>query len=128
MNYIKLLWRERYMGFLIILLCAALGSIRGAVKENGEFFIGVTKEDEVRMDTAGKDAPELVGVIPLAAEQNRWRNFSYALHYAGRGVVCYGILTAVYLSLYHSRFCVAIRTFWAGTYRRKRQGGDQHGD
>lgn len=112
MNYMKLLWRERYMGFLVILLCSALGSVRGAMKEQGEFFIGVTQEDEARVDEAGEEAPEMVGVIPLAAEQNRWRNFSYAVHYAGRGAVCYCILTAVYLPLYDCRFCVAFRAFW----------------
>ncbi len=30
MNYGKLLWRKAYVGLLIILLCACLGSILGA--------------------------------------------------------------------------------------------------
>lgn len=111
MNYIKLLKENMYAGFLIVMLCACLGSIRGAWKESGESFIGVTQEDLAAMEQAGEGAPDMVGIIPLAAEQNYWHNFSYALHYAGRGCVCYCILTAVYLPLYHCRICVAFRDF-----------------
>lgn len=103
MNYIKLLRKEAYLGVLIILLCACLGSIRGALKESGESFIGVTEADLEDRENAGDNAPDMVGIIALAAEQNRWRNFSYAVHYAGRGVVCYCILMAMYLPLYHCR-------------------------
>ncbi len=144
MNYIKLLWENRYTGILILLLCACLGSIRGAMKESGEPFIpasnesksclhdldecregqiprssaagyltGVTQEDLAGMEQAGKDAPDMIGIIPLASEQNRWRNFSYAVHYAVRGAVCYCLLMAVYLPLYHCRFFSAVRDFWS---------------
>ncbi len=113
MTYMRMLWQNRYMGLLILLLCACLGSIRGAMKEKGELFIGVTQEDLASMDQAGEGAPEMVGVMPLAAEQNRFRNFSYAVHYAGRGAVCYCLLTAVYLPLYQCRFFSAIRDFWS---------------
>lgn len=104
MTYIKLLWEKAYLGFMIILLCACLGSVRGALKESGEFFIGVTEEDLYNREKAGDGAPEMIGVIALAAEQNRWRNFSYAAHYAGRGVICYCLLMAVYLPVYRRRF------------------------
>lgn len=103
MSYIKLLWRKAYVGLLIILLCACLGSIRGAWKERGEPFIGVTETDLAEIEHAGESAPEMVGVIALAAEQHRWLNFDYAAHYAGRGVVCYCVLMAVYLPLYRRR-------------------------
>lgn len=111
MNYIKLLWKEAYLGALIILLCACLGSIRGALKESREPYIGVTEADLENREKAGEDAPDMVGVIALAAEQNRWRNFSYAAHYAGRGVVCYCILVAAYLPLYHCRLFQVLRAF-----------------
>ena len=111
MSYIKFLWKNKYVGFFIILFCACLGSIRGALKESGEPFIGVTQEDLAVMEQAGDSAPEMVGIIPLASEQNRWQNFDYAAHYAGRGVVCYCILMAVYLPLYHCRFFVMLRGF-----------------
>lgn len=111
MNYIRLLWEKRYVGFLVIILCACLGSIRGAMKENREPFIGVTQEDLTNMEQAGRNAPDMIGIIPLASEQNRWCNFSYAVHYAGRGVVCYCILMAAYLPLYHCRFFVSLRDF-----------------
>lgn len=111
MRYIRFLRKKAYLGFLTVLLCACLGSIRGAVKENGEPFIGVTEADLACMEEAGVSVPDLTGVIPLAAEQNRWRNFSYAVHYAARGFACYCILMAVYLPIYHCRFCVAVRAF-----------------
>lgn len=94
MRYGKLLWSKAYVGLLIVLLCACLGSIRGAWKERGEGYIGVTQEDLANMENAGESAPEMIGVMGLAAEQNRWHNFGYAIHYAGRGVVCYCILMA----------------------------------
>lgn len=103
MSYSKLLWRKAHVGLLIILLCACLGSIRGAWKERGEPFIGVTKTDLADMDHAGESAPEMAGVIALAAEQYRRLNFDYAVHYAGRGVVCYCVLMAVYLPLWRRR-------------------------
>ena len=112
MNYIRVLKENIYIGFLVILLCACLGSIRGALKESGEPFIGVTQDDLAVMDQAGIGAPEMVGIMPLASEQNRWRNFSYAVHYAGRGVVCYCVLMAIYLPVYHCRFFVMLRDFW----------------
>lgn len=114
MKYIKLLWSKAYMGLLIVLLCACLGSIRGAWKERGEPYIGVTEADLENMEHAGESAPDMVGIIGLASEQNRWHNFSYAAHYAGRGVVCYCVLMALYLPLYNCRFCVVIRTFFGG--------------
>ncbi len=103
MNYIRFLWDKKYVGLLIVLVCACLGSVRGAWKESGEPFIGVTEMDLADMENAGAGAPEMTGVIALAAEQNRWLNFDYAFHYAGRGVVCYCVLAAAYMPL-HQRY------------------------
>ncbi len=35
MNYIRFLWDKKYVGLLIVLVCACLGSVRGAWKESG---------------------------------------------------------------------------------------------
>jgi len=109
MNYFVLLRKQAYFGVLIIMVCACLGSIRGAWKENQEGYIGVTQEDQERMGEAGVSAPEMIGVMGLAAEQNRWHNFGYAYHYALRGVMCYCILMAFYCSFYHCRFFERLR-------------------
>lgn len=103
MKYARLLWSKAYVGLLIVLLCACLGSIRGAWKEKGESYVGVTAADLANRECAGESAPIMVGVIALAAEQSRWHNFSYAAHYAGRGVMCYLIVMAVYLPFSDSR-------------------------
>jgi len=100
MGYIRLLRKKAAFGFLIILGCACLGSIRGAMKENREPFIGVTQKDLEISKQAGKSAPDLTGLVALAFEQNRWRNFSYAAIYSRRGIVIYCILTAVYFPVY----------------------------
>lgn len=112
MSYIRLLWEKAYLGLLIVLLCACFGSVRGAIKESREPFIGVTQEDLSDMEAAGDNAPEMVGVIALAVEQNRWRNFSYAAHYAVRGVAVYCMLMAAYLPLYHCRGFKAFRALF----------------
>lgn len=109
-KYVHLLWENAYVGLLIVLLCACLGSIRGAWKEKREPYIGVTQEDMANMENAGESAPDMVGIIALAAEQSRWYNLSYAYHYAWRGVVCYCILMAVYRPLYHCRFFKTLRS------------------
>lgn len=111
MNYFILMRKQAYLGALIIMVCACLGSIRGALKENQEGYIGVTQEDFSRMGEAGVSAPEMIGVMALAAEQNRWHNFGYACHYAFRGVVLYCTLMAVYCLLYHCRFFEALRVW-----------------
>ena len=59
MRYGKLLWSKAYVGLLIVLLCACLGSIRGAWKERGEGYIGVTQEDLANMGNAGCGAEQV---------------------------------------------------------------------
>lgn len=111
MNYFRLLRQKAYIGLLIVLLCACAGSIRGAAKEYEEAPYDITEADVAAMGQPEKTAPNLAGVIPLTAEQNRWYNFSYALHYAGRGFVIYFVMTAVYLPLYRVPLFVALRAF-----------------
>lgn len=103
MNYFVLLKKKAYLGVLLIMVCACLGSIRGAWKESEESYIGVTQEDLARMGEAGVNAPKMIGVMGLAAEQNRWHNFGYAYHYAWRGAACYCVLMAVYFPLWYRR-------------------------
>ncbi len=104
MRYLRLLWDKKYVGLLIVLACACLGSVRGAWKESGEPFIGVTQADLEDKGNAGESAPVMTGVIALAAAQNRWLNFDYAAHYAARGVVCYCVLMAVYMGVHQRHF------------------------
>ena len=109
-KYLRLLTGRMYFGVMVILACACLGSVRGAMKESREPFIGVTEADMDRMQD-GVAGPDLTGIMPLAAEQNRWRNFSYAVIYAGRGLVIYCVLMAVYLPLYRLRCLQVLRSF-----------------
>lgn len=111
MNYLRLLRQKAYIGLLIVLLCACAGSIRGAAKEYKEAPYDITEADMAAMGQPEGTAPDLVGVIPLAAEQNRWYNFSYAAHYAGRGFVIYCVVMAVYLPLYRFPMFAALRAF-----------------
>ena len=109
--YLKLLKEKIYFGFLVIISCACLGSIRGAWKEMGEGFIGITPDDINIMQQNDSNAPELTGIVPLAAEQNRWHNFGYAIVYAKRGAILYCVLLILYLPMYHFRFFKKIRIF-----------------
>lgn len=110
-TYLKLLRQKLYIGFIIVLGCASLGAVRGAWREDKDFYIGVTKQDMEMMQNADTDMPDLIGIVGLAAEQNRWNNFEYAFIYAKRGVVIYCIFIAVYLPLYQCRFFRSIRAF-----------------
>ncbi|MCM1224598.1 MAG: hypothetical protein NC548_60135 [Lachnospiraceae bacterium] len=110
-TYFLFLRKKFYIGFCIILSCAFLGALRGAWKENGEGYIGITQDDLAVMQQNDGNAPELTGIIGLAAEQERWRNFDYAWIYALRGMVIYCVLMAVYLPMYRLRFFKALRTF-----------------
>lgn len=114
MSYIKLLRQKVYIGSFIVLLCACAGSIRGAVKEYKEAPYYITEADIAAMGQPEGTAPDLVGIIPLAAEQNRWHNFGYAAHYAGRGFVIYCIMMALYLPLYKFSPFVRLRAFLKG--------------
>lgn len=109
--YLLLFKKKIYFGFLVILSCACLGSIRGAWKETKEGWIGVTPYDISIMQQDDSKAPDLIGIIPLAAEQNRWHNFGYALAYARRGFILYCLLLVIYLPMYHFRFFEMIRKF-----------------
>lgn len=112
MSYIRLLRHKVYIGVFIVLMCACLGSLRGAWKESREpYHTDISQEDIAGMGQPKGSVPDLIGVIPLAAEQNRWYNFSYAIHYAGRGFVLYCVVMAIYLPLYSLRFFSALRMF-----------------
>ncbi len=108
-RYIRLLKEKMYIGVMVILVCACVGSFRGAYKEEKTFWVGVTQEDGMLAEQAGKTAPDLIGVIPLAAEQMHGKNFEYAYIYAFRGVVLYCLLMLFYLPVYHFRIFVWVR-------------------
>lgn len=109
-TYLKLLKRKFYFGFLVILSCACLGSIRGALYESND-YIGVTQDDLDIMQQPDHSAPDLIGIFPLASEQNGWHNFSYAVIYAKRGFIIYCILMACYSLIYDFRFFKWVRRF-----------------
>lgn len=109
--YFRLIKQKSYIGFCIVLSCAFLGALRGAWKESGTGYIGVTQNDLVIMQQNDDNAPDLIGIIGLAAEQERWYNFNYALIYGGRGIIIYCLLMAAYLPLYGLRFFKVIRAF-----------------
>ena len=45
----------------------------------------------------------MTGLCALAAEQNQWKNFSYAAAYGRRGILLYLVMMACYLPLYRLR-------------------------
>lgn len=108
MTYLKFLKQKIYLCILIIFGFAMLGSVLGARKESKEPLNGITQEDTLIMQQ-GTDAPELIGILPLAANQNNWYNFKYAFIFGCAGILVYCILMAVYMPLYHFRFFVFIR-------------------
>lgn len=108
MEYIKLLKRKLYLGILIILGCALLGSVLGARKESKEPLNGIVWED-IQALQSGSAAPELTGILPLAANQNNWYNFKAALAFALAGIVIYCIVIALYQIVYSCRFFVCLR-------------------
>ncbi len=108
MEYIRLLKRKLYLGILIILGCALLGSVLGARKESKEPLNGIVQED-IQALQLGSAAPELTGVLPLAANQNNWLNFKFAFAFALAGIVIYCIVIALYKIVYSCKFFVCLR-------------------
>lgn len=94
--YLKFFKQKIYLGVLLVFCCACFGSIRGAWKESMEPYIWITEEDVIKQQS-GESAPILTGIMALAAEQNRWYNFDYAIIYGGRGIILYCLLLALYL-------------------------------
>lgn len=112
-KYCGFLKRKIYLGVLIVFGMGLIGGVFGARKESMEPLIGVTQEDITISSQANGDMPELTGIVPLAAEQNKWYNFQYSFIFGMAGIVIYCILIAVYLRMYHMRFCQIIR-HWLG--------------
>lgn len=115
-EYYKFLKTKIYIGILIVLGCATLGSVLGARKESKEPLTGVTREDirlSAREDYRG---PELTGILPLAAEQNKWYNFKYAAIFGFAGGFIFCGLMAVYRHYFYLRPFKIIRE-WIGADR-----------
>ena len=110
-TYFRLLKQKMYIGFLVILSCAFLGALRGAWKESHEGYINVTQNDLELMHQNDINVPDMIGIIALAAEQERWYNFEYAVIYGRRGIVLYCLLMLAYLPLYRLRFFEMLRAF-----------------
>lgn len=110
MTYISLLKEKVYLGVIIIFICALLGSVLGARKESKEPLNGIIQSDIDKMQQINE--PIMIGQLPLAANQNNWYNFQYAVLCAGIGCLLYLICIAIYLPLYEMAFFVWIRTFF----------------
>ncbi len=108
MNYLKFLKQKIYLCILIVCGFAMLGSVLGARKEAKEPLNGILQEDTLIAEQE-VESPELIGIFPLAANQNNWYNFKYASLFACAGLLFYCILMAIYMPLYHLRFFVCIR-------------------
>lgn len=117
-NYLKLLKEKLYLGVLIVLGLAMLGSVLGARKESKEPLAGITERDMQILQQDDSSAPELIGIFPLAAEQNKWYNFKYAGVFGCLGIMLYCILMAVYLPLYNLSFFQSVRK-WLGLIERE---------
>ena len=98
-KYLKFLKMKIYLGILIVLGMAMLGSVLGARKESNEPLVGITQED-MEIAAGMGPAPDLIGILPLAAGQNQWYNFKFAFAFGMAGVVIYCIFMAVYLHFY----------------------------
>ncbi len=112
-KYLKFLKEKIYLGILIVMGLAMLGSVLGARKESKEPLTGITERDIQISQQDDSSAPELIGVFPLAAEQNKWYNLKYAGIFGCLGIILYCILMAVYLPLYDMTFFKAVRK-WLG--------------
>lgn len=115
MKYFHFLKRKLYLGILIILGCATFGSVLGARKESKEPLNDIIQKDTIILQQNPENAPILIGILPLAANQNNWYNFKYALFFSGIGVILYCLLMAIYMSLYNLRLFVRIRNRFKGT-------------
>lgn len=112
-KYYEFLKGKIYLGILIVLGMAMLGSVLGARKESLEPLAGITQEDMKIAGEAGR-VPDLIGILPLAAEQNQWYNFKIAFIFGMVGAVIYCILMAIYMRLYGSHIFRVIRNFFGG--------------
>lgn len=132
-TYLQLFKKKIYLGILIVLGCAMLGSVLGARKESTEPLPGITDAESAVAYTANDttkytaditaesttdmlsekaaDAPVLLGEIALASTQNKWYNFRYAAVFAIIGVLLYGVIVAIYVPLYEKAFFVSLRKF-----------------
>lgn len=110
-KYYKFLKIKIYLGILMVLGMAMLGSVLGARKESNEPLAGITQADLEAAKRTGQ-VPDLTGVLPLAAGQNQWYNFKFAFFFGAAGAVIYCISMAVYMRLYDLRIFQSIRNFW----------------
>lgn len=106
-KYLIFLKKKLYMGILIILGFAMLGSVLGARKESKEPLNGIMEEDLLLQE---ENRPELAGVLPLAANQNKWYNFQFAFGFGIIGIIVWGVLMILYLKTYDKHFFVVIRS------------------
>lgn len=111
MKYLIFLRQKLYIAILIVCGFAMLGSILGARKESKESVTvyGPVSDDTISFQESGESLPELAGYLPLAADQNKWYNFKYAVIFAGAGIVLYCLFMAVYLPLYQNPFFLWMR-------------------
>lgn len=119
-KFFDFLREKMYLGILIVLGCAMLGSVLGARKESKETLPGIVPADLQLMEQANENAPELTGILPMAASQNKWYNFKYAIAFGLAGAVIYCFLMAIYMCLYDIRFFKTLRHFLkTGFYEEK---------
>jgi hypothetical protein len=71
--------REHLLFFIFIVSgCAAVMSAKGAAVES-KMSVGITENDINAIKNAKNGTLALTGVLPIAAEQNMWLSFKYAL-------------------------------------------------
>ena len=109
-KYLTFLKQNLFLGFLIISCFAMLGSVLGARKESKEPLPGITTE-EVQLTelSSATDAPVLTGILPLAASQNKWYNFKYALFFSAFGLLAFFCVSALYMRFHEVRLFKIIR-------------------
>jgi hypothetical protein len=89
--------REHLLFFIFIVSgCAAVMSAKGAAVES-KMSVGITENDINAIKNAKNGTLELTGVLPIAAEQNMWLSFRYAL-IGGAVGICIGFLI---IGIYH---------------------------
>lgn len=89
---------------MIISCFALLGSVFGARKESKEPLPGVTTEEvQLAEHSSAADAPVLTGILLLAASQNKWYNFKYALIFSAFGLLVFFCVSALYMRFYEVR-------------------------
>lgn len=108
----KIFWIEikNHILFCLTIIAGfgAIMSVKGASVES-LMSVGITQRDMQNAADAAANVPALTGILPLAAEQNMWLSFRYAVVGALAGMVVTLVWMAAYCKWKDTPFMMKIR-------------------